>query len=93
MGVKYFRYREEGHKYRECPLWKKRPAHPEKGKAQEKEKRLRRVEEGGAACVAKPREVQQGEWRRSSWEQLRKRAEWYYRPIVPQDIELWELGW
>jgi len=28
--------------------------HPEKGKAQEKEKRLRRVEEGEAARMAKP---------------------------------------
>jgi len=37
--------------------------------------------------------VQQGEWRRSSWEELRKRAEWYCGPIVPQDAELWELGW
>ena len=54
LGVKCFRCREEGHKCREYPLWKKRPAHPEKGKAQEKEKRLRRVEERGAACVAKP---------------------------------------
>jgi len=75
LGVKCFRCGEERHKCRECPLWKKRPAHPEKGKAQEKERRLRRVEEGGAARVAKPREAQQGEWRRSSWEQLRKRAE------------------
>jgi len=24
---------------------------------------------------------------------LRKRAEWYCGPTVPQDIELWELGW
>jgi len=24
---------------------------------------------------------------------LRKRAEWYYGPTVPQDAELWELGW
>jgi len=70
-----------------------RPVHPEKGKVQEKEKRLRRVEEGGATRVAKPREAQQGKWRRSSWEQLRKRAEWYCGPTVPQDAELWELGW
>jgi len=61
LGVKCFRCREEGHKCREYPLWKKRLAHPEKGKVQEKEKRLRRVEEGGAACMAKPQEVQQGE--------------------------------
>jgi len=54
---------------------------------------LRRVEERGAARVAKPREAQQREWKRSSWEQLRKRAEWYCGPTVPQDAELWELGW
>jgi len=43
--------------------------------------------------VARPREAQQGEWKRSSWETLRKRAEWYCGPTVPQDAELWELGW
>jgi len=45
LGVKCFRCREEGHKCRECPLWKKRPAHSVKGKAQEGERRLRRMEE------------------------------------------------
>jgi len=44
----------------------RRPAHPEKRKAQEKKGRLRRVEEEEAARVAKPQEAQQGEWRRSS---------------------------
>jgi len=24
---------------------------------------------------------------------LRKRAKWYCGPTVPQDTELWELGW
>jgi len=38
--------------------------------------------------VAKPREAQQGEWRRSSWEDLRKRAEWYCGLTVPRDAEL-----
>jgi len=67
--VKCFRCGEEGHKCRECPLWKKkavcvarpqkaqqeeRPVCPEKGKVQEKEKKLRRVEEGEAAHVVKP---------------------------------------
>jgi len=68
--VKYFKCEEKGHKYRECPLWKKKervvrvakpqkahqqkgPAHPEKGKTQKGEKRLRRVEEEEAACVVK----------------------------------------
>jgi len=66
---------------------------PVRGKVQEGERRLRRAEEEEAACVARPREVQQGEWRRSLWEDLRKRAEWYCGPTVPQDAELWELGW
>jgi len=26
-------------------------------------------------------------------EKLRKRAEWYCGLTVPQDAELWELGW
>jgi len=68
-----------------------RPACPIKGKAQEKEKKLRRVEEEEAACPMKGK-AQQEEWKRSSWEDLRKRAEWYCRPTVPQDAELWELG-
>jgi len=88
--VKCFRCGEEGHKCRKCPLWvkkeraacvvtpqkaqqEKRPACPVRGKAQE-ERKLRRVEEDEAACMAKPREAQQ-EWKRSSWEELRKRAE------------------
>jgi len=50
-----------------------RPARPVRGKAQQKEKRLRRVEGSGVAHVAKPQEAQQEEWRRSSWEDLRKR--------------------
>jgi len=50
------------------------------------------VEQEEAAHVAKPREAQQ-EWKRSLWEVLRKRVEWYCGPTVPQDAELWELGW
>ena len=50
VKVKCFKCGEEGHKYRECPLWKG-------------EKKLRVVE--GAACVAMPPKVQEKEWRRS----------------------------
>jgi len=89
--VRCFKCRKEGHKCRECPLWKKKvkrvarpnrgkahqqerkPAHPIREKAQEGEKRLRRMEEEKAARPVKG-EAQQ-EWRRSSWEELRKRAE------------------
>jgi len=43
--VKYFKCGEEGHKYRECPLWEKkvkRVARPQEGKAHQGERRLRR---------------------------------------------------
>jgi len=72
----------------------KRVACPDKGKAHQKEKRreVRRVKEGEAARPVKGK-VQQEEWKRSSWEVLRKRAEWYCGPTVLQDAELWELGW
>jgi len=65
--------------------------HPAKEKAQER--KLRKVEQEEEAHVARPREAQQEEWRRSLWEELRKKAEWYCGPTVPQDVELWELGW
>ena len=107
--VRCFKCGKEGHKCRECPLWEKkvkrvvrpnrgrvhqqerRPARPIREKAQEGEKRLRRMKKEKAARPVK-REAQQ-EWRRSLWEELRKRAEWYCGPTVPQDAELWELGW
>jgi len=107
--VRCFKCGKEGHKCRECPLWEKkvkrvarpnggkahqqerRPARPIREKVQEGEKRLRKMEEEKAARPVKG-EAQQ-EWRRSSWEELRKRAEWYCGPIVLQDAELWELGW
>jgi len=95
--VECFKCGEEGHKCRECPLWEKkvkRVACPEEGKAHQEEKRreVRRVKEEGAARPGKGK-AQQEEWKRSSWEVLRKRAEWYCGPTVPQDAELWELGW
>jgi len=89
--VKCFRCGEEGHKCRVCSKKEKRVVCPREGKAHQEEKKLRKVEESEAARPIRG-EAQQ-EWRRSSWEVLRKRAEWYYRPIVPQDAELWELGW
>jgi len=112
MKVRCFRYREEGHKYRECLVWVKRkkeekvvhverpqktqqeerPVCPAKGKAQEKERKLRRVE-GSKAVRPMKGNAQQGEWKRSSWKTLRKRAEWYCGPTVPRDAKLWELGW
>jgi len=61
-------------------------------KAYQGERRLRRAEKDETARPAKG-EVQQEEWKRSSWEVLRKRAKWYYGPTVPQDVELWELEW
>ena len=79
MEVECFKCWEKGHKCRECPLWirKKneeraaRVIRPQK--AQQKERRLRRAEEE-VACPMKGK-AQQEEWKRSSWEMLRKRAE------------------
>jgi len=64
--VECFKYGEKGHKCRVCPLWRKKeqvkgkPVYLAKGKVQETEKKLRRVEEKKATCMAKPREAQQG---------------------------------
>jgi len=100
--VECFKYEEKGHKCRKCPLWEKkeravhvaRPqkvqqeeklARPVKGKVQEEERRLRRIEEEEVAHVTKPREVQQG-WRRSSVEELRKRAKEHCGKGVPEEV-------
>ena len=101
MEVECFKCGEEGHKCRECLLWKqmKKAAHvaapqkaqqerrlapPIREKAQEEEKRLRRVEEDRAVRMAKPREVQQ-EWKRSSVEELRKRVKEHYRKDILEE--------
>jgi len=84
VEVKYFKCGEKEHKCRECPLWvkkekaahvampqkvqqEKRPACSAKGEAQER--KLRKIEQEEVAHMARPREAQQGEWWRSSWEQ------------------------
>jgi len=108
-AVKCFKCGEEGHKYRECPLWKqikkaarvamsqkvqqeRRLVRPIREKVQEGEKKLRGVEEGEAAHVAKPQEVQQG-WKKNLVEELRKRAEEHCGKGVPEETQLWDLGW
>jgi len=70
----------------------KRPARPVRGKVQEGERKLRRVE-GSEAARPTGGNAQREGWKRSLWETLRKRAEWYCGLTVPQDAELWELGW
>jgi len=70
----------------------KKPARLVRGKAQEcGEKEVRRVEEEKAAHP-KRGEVQQ-EWKRSSTEELRKRAEDHCGKGVPREAQLLELGW
>jgi len=70
---------KEGKAYQE----KRRPVHPIREKAQEGEKRLRRVEE---------EEARQG-WRKSSMEELKKKAEEHCGKGVPEEAWLLELGW
>jgi len=100
--VKCFKCGEEEHKCRECPLWKRklkrvarpnrekahqeerRLARPIREKAQKGEKRLRRMEEEKAACPVKG-EAQQ-EWRRSSIEELRKKAEEHCGKGIPREV-------
>jgi len=108
VTVKCFKCKEEGHKYRECPLWErkvkrvaypkegkahqeeKRPAHSIREKAQEGEKRLRRVKKGEAARPVQG-EAQQRE-KRSSIKELRKKAEEHCGKGVPRKARLLELG-
>jgi len=107
--VECFKCGEEGHKCRQCLLWERvahpaerkvhqqgerKPAHLERGKVQEysKKREVRRVEEEEAAHVAKPQEEQQ-KWRRSSVEELKKRAEEHCGKDVLGEVQLLELGW
>jgi len=69
----------------------RKPARPIREKAQERERRLRRMEEEKAACPVKG-EVQQ-EWKRTPVEKLRIRAEVYCGKDVPEEAQLLELGW
>jgi len=91
--VECFKYGKEGHKCRECPQWErkeKRVACPREGKAHQGERRLRRMEEEKAAHPIKG-EAQQ-EWRRSSIEELRKKAEEHCEKDVLREVQLLELG-
>jgi len=84
--VRCFKCEGEGHKCRECPLWErkvKRVARPREGKAHQKERRLRRIEEEKVARLVK--EEAQQEWKRSSIEELRKRAEEHCGKGVPEE--------
>jgi len=108
-AVRCFKCGEEGHKCRECPLWErkvKRVVHPREGKVhqgerrlacpvrekvQEEERKLRRVEEEKAVCPVQGKTQQ--EWKRSSMEELRKKAEKYCGKGVPEEARLLELGW
>jgi len=93
--VECFKCGEEGHKCRECPQWErkeKRVARPREGKAHQRERKLRRMEEEKAARPMK-REAQQEEWKRTPVEKLRIRAEVYCGKGVPEEAQLLELGW
>jgi len=68
----------------------KRVACLKKGKAHQGERRLRRVEEGEAACPVQGKAQQ--EWRRTPVEKLRIRAEVYCGKGVPEEVQLLELG-
>ena len=67
--------------------------HLEREKVQEysKKREIKRMEKEKAACSTRG-EVQQEEWKRSSIEELRKRAEEHCGKRVPQEAKLLDLG-
>ena len=76
--------------YRKVHQGERRPVCSIRKKAQEEEKRLRRVEEGEAACPIQG-EAQQGE-KRSSMEELRKKVEEHCGKGVLREAQLLGLG-
>ena len=89
--VECFKCGEKGHKCRGCLLWRK----------MKKERKLRRVEEEEAACMARPQKVQQEgkpvrptrkkaqEWQRSSVAELKKKAEKHCGKGIPEEALLY----
>jgi len=80
---------EKAHQQEERKL-----AHLKRGKVQEcgKKRGVRKIEEEKTASPARG-EAQQEEWKRSSIEELRKKAEEHCGKRVPQEARLLDLGW
>jgi len=109
VAVKCFKCGEEGHKYRECPLWErkvKRVACPKKGKTHPGERRLAcPIREKAQEGEKRLRRVEEGKvacpvqgeaqqgGKRSSIEELRKKAEEHCGKGIPREVRLLELGW
>jgi len=107
--VECYKCGEEGHKYKECLLWKKveRVAHPvqEKAHQQEKRKPVRLIKGEAQKRERKLRRVEEGEaarpvqgeaqqeWKRSSMEELRKRVEEHCGKGVLEKARFLELEW
>jgi len=107
--VECYKCGEEGHKYKECLLWKKveRVAHPvqEKAHQQEKRKPVCLIKGEAQKRERKLRRVEEGEaarpvqgeaqqeWKRSSMEKLRKRVEEHCGKGVLEKARFLELEW
>jgi len=83
-----------------CPVGEKahqqeerKPVCLEREKAQEcgKKRKVRRIEKEKVVCPTRG-EVQKKEWKRSSIEELRKRAEEHCGKRIPQEARLLDLG-